>query len=102
MRAARSRGIERFRLLVGHILPVAVGPLLAMAAAVAQITLSTIPLLEYLFNWPGLGLMLLDALEGQDRPAFAAVTAIFAAAFTLRGLLADHAGARARHQGTLS
>lgn len=96
IRAARGRGIERVRLLAGHVLPVAAGPLLAAIAAGAQLTLTTIPLLEYLFNWPGLGLLLLQALEGQDWRALAATMATFAVAFTAVGVLADQAGTRAR------
>ena len=96
VRAARGRGIDGLRLFWGHVLPVAVPQLLAAGAAGAQLALTTIPLLEYLFNWPGLGLVMLDAVEEQDRAALAAALGIFAAAFTLLGLLADRAGLRQR------
>ena len=92
IRAARGRGIEGWRLLRGHVLPVAAGPLLAAVAVGAQLTLGTIPLLEYLFNWPGLGLVVLEGLEGQDTAALAGGLALFAAGFTALGLLADRAG----------
>lgn len=95
IRAARGRGIDGWRLFLGHILPVAAGPLLAAVAAGAQLTLSTIPLLEYLFNWPGLGLMVLDGVEGQDRSALAGGLAVFGALFVVLGLVVEHAGTAA-------
>ena len=70
----------------------AAGPLLAAVAAGAQLTLGTIPLREYLFNWPGLGLVVLEGLEGQDAAAPAGGLAIVAAAFTALGHMADRAG----------
>jgi len=99
IRAARGRGIDGLRLAVGHVLPVAAASLIAVTAAAAQYTLGTIPILEYLFNWPGLGLIVLQAVEGQDRAALASGMALFALAFTGLGMIADRAG---RLHGTLA
>jgi peptide/nickel transport system permease protein len=89
VRAARGRGIDGWRLFLRHVLPVSAGPTVAAVAVALQVTLATIPLLEYLFGWPGLGMLLLRALLGQDLAGLALLAALFAVVFIGLGMLAD-------------
>ncbi len=89
IRAARAHGIASGRLWTHHILPAAANPLTALAGLSVAGLLSSSLLVEVIFNWPGLGPLLVEAIAARD--VFVVLGAVlYSAAFVIAGnLLGD-------------
>jgi peptide/nickel transport system permease protein len=66
IRAARGFGIGRLRLLLRHALPAAINPLTSLLGLSVASLLSASLLTEVIMSWPGLGPLLLEAIEQHD------------------------------------
>lgn len=66
--AARTRGIPQRTLLLGHVLPECMAPLLRFIALNTAWLLSFAVVVEVVFAVPGLGRVLLDAANDDDYP----------------------------------
>lgn len=66
VRTARSKGLTESVILVRHALRNAMVPILGAIAAGLSIGLSTLPVVEVFFSWPGLGFSLLQAIRRFD------------------------------------
>jgi peptide/nickel transport system permease protein len=64
--AARAHGIPRWRIALGHALPVAANPLISLFGLSLGSLLSASLLTEVVMSWPGLGPLLLEAILGRD------------------------------------
>lgn len=89
IRAARGLGIGPGRLLFRHVLPAAANPAVSLFGFSIAGLLSGSLLVEVIFGWPGLGLLILDATLSRD--LFVVMAGIiFSALFMLTGnLIAD-------------
>jgi peptide/nickel transport system permease protein len=87
--AARGHGIPFRRLLLRHALPLAANPLISLFGFSLGMLISSSLLIETVFSWPGLGQLMLEAI--QQRDFFLVVdTAVLSAAFLIGGnLIAD-------------
>ncbi|HET7010070.1 MAG TPA: ABC transporter permease subunit [Anaerolineales bacterium] len=63
LRAARARGVYGFLLFLRHILRNAWIPILTTLGNSLRFSLSSLPVVEAFFEWPGVGLALLEAIE---------------------------------------
>ena len=72
VRTARAKGLARPAILVRHALRNAAVPILTALGTSLRFALSTLPVVEYLFNWPGLGYRLLAATIRSPEPGLAA------------------------------
>ena len=68
VRAARARGLAGIRLYVGHILRLAWMPVLTTLGSSLRFSLSSLPVVELFFDWPGVGRALVDALNFNLAP----------------------------------
>ena len=66
VRTARSKGLRESLILFRHALGNAAVPILGAIAAALSIGLSTLPVVEVFFSWPGLGFSLLQAIRRFD------------------------------------
>jgi peptide/nickel transport system permease protein len=66
IRAANGYGIGRFRVLLRHALPAAINPLASLIGLSLASLLSASLLTEVIMSWPGLGPLLLEAIEQHD------------------------------------
>ena len=66
VRTARSKGLRERMILFEHALGNAAVPILGAIAAALSIGLSTLPVVEVFFSWPGLGFSLLQAIRRFD------------------------------------
>ena len=66
VRTARSKGLRERLILFRHALGNAAVPILGAIAAALSIGLSTLPVVEVFFSWPGLGFSLLQAIRRFD------------------------------------
>ena len=81
VRTARSKGLKESVILFRHALGNAAVPILGAIAAALSIGLSTLPVVEVFFSWPGLGFALLQAIRRFD--AATAGTLLGALAITI-------------------
>jgi len=81
VRTARSKGLRESVILYRHALGNAVVPILGAIATALSIGLSTLPVVEVFFSWPGLGFSLLQAIRRFD--AATAGTLLGALAMTI-------------------
>lgn len=68
VRAARARGIRERRVLLVHGLKVASLPLVTLLGLQAGFVLAGAYVVEFIFNWPGIGKLTLDAINSRNFP----------------------------------
>jgi len=86
---ARALGIPARRILLHHLLPAALNPLLALFGLSLGTLLSASLLIEVVMGWPGLGPLFLDAIMARDLAIVVAVVMLSTAFVILGNLAAD-------------
>jgi peptide/nickel transport system permease protein len=66
VQAARGHGIPERRVLFRHALPAAANPLISLFGLSLATLLSMSLLVEIVMSWPGLGPLLLEAIQARD------------------------------------
>jgi ABC-type dipeptide/oligopeptide/nickel transport system permease component len=89
MRAARARGIPEHRVLLVHGLKVAALPLVTLIGLQAGFVLAGSYVVEFIFNWPGIGKLTLDAVASRDFPLIQGAVLVAATAFVVINFLVD-------------
>ncbi|WP_335302081.1 ABC transporter permease [Sphingomonas adhaesiva] len=86
---ARLKGVRPARLIVRHVLPNAVGPIVnAMALSLSNLFGGAI-IVETIFSYPGLASLMVNAVTSRDMPLLQACAMIFCATYLLLVLIAD-------------
>ena len=88
---ARLAGASRLRIILRHALPASVIPALNSAALYVAGLLSGIIVVEKVFGYPGLGLVLINAVEKREVAVVQAISLIAAVIVVAMNLLADAA-----------
>ncbi|HEY8448153.1 MAG TPA: ABC transporter permease [Thermomicrobiales bacterium] len=89
VRAGRARGLSERRLLFVHVMKVAAIPLITLVGLEAGYVLGGAVVIESIFNWPGIGLMALLAIQQRDFPVVQGTVLAIAVVFTLVNFLVD-------------
>src|SRR5690606_19016444 len=89
IRTARAKGLGRVRIVMRHVLPNAILPIIAMIGIDIGLFMSGIVVVESVFGWPGIGQLAWQAIQRVDIPIIMGVTMVSAAAIVLGNLLAD-------------
>lgn len=89
IQAARARGIPEWRVIWLHALRNAVNPLITILGFEFANLLSGSFIAEFFFNWPGLGKLLLEAVQSFDINVVMAGLLLGAVMLILGNLLAD-------------
>jgi peptide/nickel transport system permease protein len=89
VRTARAKGLARFNVVVGHALPNALLPIIAMIGIDIGYFMSGVVVVESVFGWPGIGQLAWQAIQRIDIPIIMGVTLVSACAIVLGNLLAD-------------
>jgi peptide/nickel transport system permease protein len=89
IRAARLKGLPERRVVWRHALPNALAPTIAVISLDVGYLLGGIIVVEEIFAWPGLGRLLIYALENRDLPVIQGVTLVLATVYALSNLVAD-------------
>jgi ABC-type dipeptide/oligopeptide/nickel transport system permease component len=66
IRVAYSKGLRPHAVLARHISPNIIIPILTMVSLSLRYSLSSLPVVEFFFGWPGVGLTLLKSIAQQD------------------------------------
>ncbi len=89
IRNARSRGLSESRVLLRHALKNCLGPLVQLLGLQLPALLGGALMVEYVFSWPGLGALAIDAIEARDYPLVLASTVFTGTLVILGSLAAD-------------
>ncbi|HEX4472674.1 MAG TPA: ABC transporter permease subunit, partial [Nocardioides sp.] len=72
-----------------HALPNAIGPVFQVIAINLAYLAGGVVVIESVFNYPGIGLALVDAVTNHDIPVVQALAMLIAAVYVILNLLAD-------------
>jgi peptide/nickel transport system permease protein len=86
---ARLKGLPERTVLVRHALPNAIGPVFQVIAINLAYLAGGVVVIEYVFNYPGIGSALQDAVLNHDLPVVQALAMLIAAVYVTLNLLAD-------------
>jgi peptide/nickel transport system permease protein len=86
---ARLKGLPERTVLIRHALPNALGPVFQVIAINLAYLAGGIVVVEYVFNYPGIGSALQDAVVNHDIPLVQALAMIIAGVYVVLNLLAD-------------
>lgn len=89
VRAARATGLSEPALFARHVLRNSLLPLITLLSAIVPTLLSGSIIVERVFNIPGMGLLLLDAVDRRDREVLMACVLVAALVTILSMLIAD-------------
>jgi peptide/nickel transport system permease protein len=83
------KGLTPARILIRHVIPNALASTVQVIAIVFAWLAGGIVLVEYVFNYPGVGQALIDAVDNRDIPVIQALTVMLAAFYVIMNLVAD-------------
>jgi len=89
VRTARAKGLRRARIVLLHVVPNGLLPVVAMVGLDIGYFMSGIVVVESVFGWPGIGQLAWQAIQQIDIPIIMGVTLVAACAIVLGNLLAD-------------
>jgi peptide/nickel transport system permease protein/glutathione transport system permease protein len=85
----RAKGMSRPRVLVTHILPNAINPVLSFLGIQLGHLMAGSIITETIFAWPGVGRLLINSISHRDVPVVEAAVFFIATAIALANLLVD-------------
>jgi peptide/nickel transport system permease protein len=86
---ARLKGLPERTVLIRHALPNAIGPVFQVIAINLAYLAGGLVVIEYVFNYPGIGSALQDAVVNHDLPVVQALAMLIAGVYVVLNLLAD-------------
>ena len=89
IRTARAKGLDERRVVIKHALRNALIPVVTMMGLQFGFLLGGSIVVEKVFNWPGLGRLLVDAVDMRDYPVIQALVLLFSLEFILINLIVD-------------
>lgn len=89
IRTARAKGLTETRVIARHAFPRALTPALTVIGTRIGHLLAGAVVVEILFGWPGMGRLLLTALQGRDTPVLLGLFIIISSSVVLVNLATD-------------
>lgn len=89
VRTARAKGLNERVVIAKHCLRNALIPVVTMMGLQFGFLLGGSIVVEAVFNWPGLGRLLVDAVNQRDYPVIQALVLLFSLEFILINLIVD-------------
>ncbi|WP_428773406.1 ABC transporter permease [Vibrio sp.] len=93
IRAARIKGLSTHEIVTQHVLRNAIPPIIPKVGIQLSSMLTLAIITESIFNWPGIGRWLLDALANQDYVSIQAGVLVVASLVLTANILSDLIGA---------
>ncbi|NLS17282.1 ABC transporter permease [Rhizobium sp. P40RR-XXII] len=93
VRTARAKGVFEFWVIVKHALRNALLPVVTVIGSTIGLAIGGAIFVESVFNWPGMGLLLVDAVTSRDYPVIMGATLVIGACVIIVNLLTDIANA---------
>jgi len=89
VRTARAKGLPESRVVLKHGLRNALIPVVTMMGLQFGFLLGGSIVVEVVFNWPGMGRLLVDAVDMRDYPVIQGLVLLFSLQFVLINLIVD-------------
>ncbi|ABX63593.1 hypothetical protein C064_02174 [Brucella suis 63/252] len=89
VRTARAKGVREFWVVVKHTLRNAMLPVVTLIGSTIGLAVSGAIFIESVFNWPGMGLLLINAVETRDYPVIMGATLVIGACVIIVNILTD-------------
>jgi peptide/nickel transport system permease protein len=89
VRTARAKGMPETKVVLVHALKNAAIPLVTILGLQVGFVLGGAFVVELIFDWPGVGLLALEAIRTRDFPVVQGVVILVAAVFTFANLAVD-------------
>ncbi|MEZ4713383.1 MAG: ABC transporter permease [Caldilineaceae bacterium] len=89
IRTARSKGLASLWVVLRHALPNALLPTLTIAALTIAWLIGGLFVIESVFNYPGIGTLLLTAIHDRDLPLVQSIAVVMAVIYVIANLGAD-------------
>jgi peptide/nickel transport system permease protein len=86
---ARAKGLREKQVLWRHTVPNALLPTITLTFLSLGFVFAGTITVEYVFSWPGLGLLTVEAIDNKDFPILQAVFLLFSATVIVFNLIAD-------------
>jgi peptide/nickel transport system permease protein len=83
VRTAHSKGLARRLVMSDHVLRNAGVPILTTVIVSLRFSLTVLPIVEYIFSWPGIGLALLTAIQAGDTTTAVGMILVLSMLFVL-------------------
>ncbi|HEX9331438.1 MAG TPA: ABC transporter permease [Anaerolineales bacterium] len=95
VRTARAKGLSNIFVILRHVLPNALNPIITMAGLDIPWFVGGVVLVERVFDWPGVGRLAVEAIETVDVPLILGTVIFTAGVVVISGILIDLAQALA-------
>lgn len=89
IRVGRAKGVSERRLIWGHALRNAMIPIITIIGFNIPVLLAGAVFIETVFQWPGMGLLFINAVTGRDAPVIVAVGLLLTVGVLLANLVTD-------------
>ena len=89
IRTATAKGVATLPMLLSHALKNAAVPIITVIGIGVALLMSGVVITESVFNIPGVGRLVVDAITRRDYPIIQGVMVVFAAVYVLINLVID-------------
>jgi len=89
VRTARAKGVREFWVITKHALRNALLPVVTLIGSTVGLAVGGAIFVETVFNWPGMGLLLVKAVETRDYPVIMGATLVIGAGVIVVNILTD-------------
>lgn len=89
IRTAWAKGISEFQVVYRHAFRNALIPVITVIGLQVGVLLSGAIITEFIFDWPGLGLLLIEAIQTRDYPLVQGCVIFIAGGYVLVNLVTD-------------
>lgn len=89
VRTARAKGVREFWVVTKHALRNALLPVVTLIGSTIGLAVGGAIFVESVFNWPGMGLLLISAVETRDYPVIMGATLVIGACVIVVNILTD-------------
>ncbi len=89
VRTARAKGVYEFWVITKHALRNALLPVITLIGSTIGLAIGGAIFIESVFNWPGMGLLMVTAVETRDYPVIMGSTLVIGACVIVINLLTD-------------
>ena len=86
---AEVKGVAPARVIVWHAFPNAIGPILSIVMLMFAYLVVGVVVVEVVFNYAGMGKLMVDAVSNRDMPLVQACSLIFSVVYVVCNFLAD-------------
>ena len=89
IRTAKAKGLSTFQILWKHALRNAINPVITAISGWFASLLAGAVFVEMIFNWDGIGSILVNALKNDDLPVVMGITLVISVIFVIINLIVD-------------